>query len=551
MVLDFGIQNNLDQNFVQEAFGLLQQIHSGLQELPHNYSAANMRNLVRYAQIMKSAAAQVNLTDIQTLAHRLEKIFRFLSLANIEIDSQLMVLLLQADECLRMLFITQIQEKFDDAANVLAKAEPVFTQLEVRLSHTPETSNLKTDVSHLVLTTEVAQALENLERILVESEADKLSEQLKLAADLFLQFGDRLKISEFIAIAQMTIATLQTSPKAAQTIGRLALGGWRAAYEAISNKDVSKQRTQKPPVKLIKNTSFSENKLPLILKTANLFVWVTGDTVCTVNSNSVAEILVAEAEQIIYSKQQRFLHWQEKIIPIYQLSKLLKYPNPRLDTVFSKHHQPEPILVLNLGQQIFALEPEIESLIAEPELVINTLADETKLPSYIYGCTTWKNSLRQVIDVAALLYQTIDQSQKINATAKLFDSPDVAKVGKEPNVLVVDDSNSVRHIVSLALQKAGYKVLQAQDGQEAIAQLQHNSNVQLVICDVEMPNMNGFEFLSYRLKDPLLAKIPVVMLSSCSTNKHRMLATQLGASNYFTKPYVEQEFLAALKLIIE
>ncbi len=84
---------------------------------------------MRYAHIIKGTAAQVNLTDIQTLAHRLEKIFRFLSLANTEIDSELMALLLQADECLRMLFITQIQGKYDDATNVLAKAEPVFAQL--------------------------------------------------------------------------------------------------------------------------------------------------------------------------------------------------------------------------------------------------------------------------------------------------------------------------------------------------------------------------------------------------------------------------------------
>jgi chemotaxis protein histidine kinase CheA/ActR/RegA family two-component response regulator len=551
MVLDFGIQNNLDQDFVQEALGLLQQIHNGLLELPHNYSAPNMRNLVRYAHIIKGAAAQVNLTDIQTLAHRLEKIFRFLSLANTEIDSELMALLLQADECLRMLFITQIQGKYDDAANVLAKAEPVFAHLEVRLSHTPQTSHLKTDLSQLVLITEVAQALENLERILDQSEADKLPEQLKTAADVFLQFGDRLKISEFVAIAQMTLATLQASTQAAQTIGRLALVGWRAAYEVICNKDVSQQITQQTPAKLIKNTSLTEEKLPLILKTANLFVWVAGDSVFTVNSNSVAEILVAEAGQIIYSKEQRFLHWRERIIPIYQLSKLLKYPNPLLDAVSSGNHQPEPILVLNVGQQIFALEPEIESLIAESELVINPLAAETKLPSYVYGCTTWKNNLLKVIDVAALVYPTINQSQKMHATAKLFDSPIAAIVNKEPNVLVVDDSNSVRHIVSLALQKAGYKVLQAKDGEEAIAQLQKNSNIQLVICDIEMPNMNGFEFLSYRLKDPLLAKIPVVMLSSCSTNKHRLLAMQLGATTYFTKPYVEQEFLAALKLIVK
>jgi chemotaxis family two-component system sensor histidine kinase/response regulator PixL len=74
--------------------------------------------------------------------------------------------------------------------------------------------------------------------------------------------------------------------------------------------------------------------------------------------------------------------------------------------------------------------------------------------------------------------------------------------------------------------------------------------VELVICDIEMPNMNGFEFLSYRRQDPELSKVPVVMLTSRSNDKHRWLAMQLGATAYFTKPYLEQDFLAAIKQII-
>jgi len=59
--------------------------------------------------------------------------------------------------------------------------------------------------------------------------------------------------------------------------------------------------------------------------------------------------------------------------------------------------------------------------------------------------------------------------------------------------------------------------------------------------------MNGFEFLSYRRQEPQIAKIPIIMLTSRSNEKHRWLAMQLGATDYFTKPYLEQEFLAAIK----
>ncbi|MDZ7958892.1 MAG: response regulator [Aulosira sp. DedQUE10] len=550
MVFDFNIKNDISQNFVQEALGLLQLIHDGLLELSDNYTAPKMRNLVRAAQMIKGAAIQVNLTDIHTLAHRLEKIFRFLSLGSNGIDPQLTSLLLQADDCLRLLLIVQIQGKSDDAASILVKAEPIFAHLEARLSHKLqivadplETSYLGKDGSQLIPTTEVAQAFEKLEMILAESKADKLPEQLIAQANKFLGFGEFYKISEFIAIAQITIITLQKTPQASQTIGRLALTGWRAAYESLLNKDHPQAMKEISKSSAIVIQDSKNPALPRTVNTANLFVWMAGGNVFTVNSHSVEELLVIEADQIIYSQQQRFLHWRGQFIPTYQLSALLRCALSKS----SGNHQPEPMLVLNLGQQILALEPEIQYLIAEPELVINPLPTDNEFPSYVYGSTTWKDNLRQVIDVAALLQQTINQSQEVYSTGKLFESPNTATIRKEPTILVVDDSHSVRHIISLTLQRAGYKVLQAEDGQEAIAQLQHNSHIQMVICDIEMPNLNGFEFLSYRLKDSQLAKIPVIMLSSCSTNQHRQLAMQLGATTYFTKPYVEEDFLTALK----
>jgi CheY-like chemotaxis protein len=541
MVLDFGIKSNINRDFVQEVLGLLQQIHNGLLDLPHNYSAGKMRTLVRVAQLIKDAAAQVNLTDIHALAYRLEKMFRFFSLENQIINANIAALLIEANEYLGLVLISQIQGKTDDAVNILAKAESVFADLESR-NHDQQLADNSPDLIH---TTEVTQALNNLEMILAQSEPEHLVEKLKLAANVFLGFGDRLKISEFMAIAQVTITTLQASPKAAQTIGRIALEGWRTVYEGILKQDIS------PPEKQTYNQDSYHPTQPRRLKTSQLFVWTTSGSIFTINSHSVEEILVAKTDQIIYSQKQRFLHWRGKIIPTYKLSELVNYGNlPPEKTAEYQDHQPEPIFIISLGQQFFALQPEIESLIAELELVIQPLDSSVKLKSYVYGFTTWKDRLLQLIDVTALLRETIAQSPEIHSTAKLLDSPDAGIVNKNPTILVVDDSNSVRHIVSLALQKVGYKVLQAKDGQEAIAQLQHNSQIQLVICDVEMPNMNGFEFLSYRLKNPFLAKIPVVMLSSCTTNKHRLLAMQLGATTYFTKPYVEPEFLAALKSIV-
>jgi chemotaxis family two-component system sensor histidine kinase/response regulator PixL len=125
-----------------------------------------------------------------------------------------------------------------------------------------------------------------------------------------------------------------------------------------------------------------------------------------------------------------------------------------------------------------------------------------------------------------------------------------SKTVKAPTVLVVDDAVALRRTLALSLERAGIRVLQARDGREAIERLQQSSAVDLIICDIEMPNMNGFEFLSHRRQDPQISKIPIVMLTSRSNDKHRWLAMQLGANAYFTKPYLEQEFLLAIKQLM-
>ena len=296
----------------------------------------------------------------------------------------------------------------------------------------------------------------------------------------------------------------------------------------------------------------------LTIKTPRSLVWVANSTVFIQNSDCVEEILIPQTDQIIHSKKQQFLHWREQIIPIYQVSELLGYTNPLLEiiprkalAVSSSLDLFELMLILNQGQQTLALKTDIEHLIADTELVIETFGVETSLPSYVYGYTIWKDLPLTVIDVVTLLDQTIDQSQIIFTEPSSNSLSPVVTTVKEPIVLVVDDSNTVLEIISLTLHREGYQVLHAHNGQEAIAQLQQNPSIQVVVCDIEMPHMNGFEFLGHRLQDSLLAKVPVIMLSSCSSNKYRQLAMQLGATSYLTKPYVQQEFLALLKIVLE
>ena len=324
-----------------------------------------------------------------------------------------------------------------------------------------------------------------------------------------------------------------------------------------------------------KGTTFTL-KLPLTLTIAKLLVCSLGSTAFALPSDSIEEIIIPKSDQIKLSGRQRFLFWNQQLIPIYAVKNLLKYNCPiysaglqskTFDTVASPVDWALPLLLLRIGQQLFALE--IDKLITEQELVIKPFGKAITPPSYTYGCTILGDgTLLPVVNGIVLINKalglsTIQEQNNLNPTHQLevADDLEVETKDNQPEtvslktinqlkILVVDDSTTLRKTMALSLEKQGYCVLQAGDGRQALEQLKDRSGIDLIICDVEMPNMNGFEFLSVRRRDSKLSQIPVIMLTSRSGEKHRSLARQLGANAYFTKPYIEQEFMGELKTIL-
>lgn len=296
--------------------------------------------------------------------------------------------------------------------------------------------------------------------------------------------------------------------------------------------------------------------LPLTLTISKLVIILAGSHAFAISADTIEEMLTPQANQIRQSGGQRFLYWQEQIIPVYRLAQVLDYACPTLPTasktlasVPTPANWASPMLIIRAGQQVFALE--VDQLVTEQELVIKPLGGAISPPSYIFGCTILGDgSLIPVIDGIALIELALRQGETAGSSSSVsgqylsFSSPYGTRTTQVKTVLVVDDAVTLRRTLALSLERAGFRVLQARDGQEAIEQLQES--VQIIICDIEMPNMNGFEFLNYRRQHPQIAAIPVIMLTSRSNDKHRWLAMQLGATTYLTKPYLEQELLATI-----
>ena len=298
--------------------------------------------------------------------------------------------------------------------------------------------------------------------------------------------------------------------------------------------------------------------LPLTLTIAKLLVCSVGATAIALPSESIIEIVFPQGNQTRQMGQQKYLSWREEMLPIYRLGDLLEYGYPISEELKCKDFVNSstsengvlPLLVLQGEKQSFALE--IENFGKEQEMVIKPFNSTISPPDYTYGCTVLGDgSLVPVIDGASLLTYVKEQSKASALTKTSNQNSFTANVEtiQAPMVLVVDDSAMMRRTLAITLRKVGYRVIQARDGLEAIELLQQNSQVELIVSDLEMPNLNGFEFLNQLRQSSDLSGIPVVMLTSRSNDKHRQLATHLGAAAYMTKPYIEQEFLAVLKEI--
>jgi len=125
------------------------------------------------------------------------------------------------------------------------------------------------------------------------------------------------------------------------------------------------------------------------------------------------------------------------------------------------------------------------------------------------------------------------------------------RTSSAPVVLIIDDSVVVREMLSLSFKKAGYEVEVARDGQDAWEKLSEGLPCDLVLCDIEMPRMNGLELLARMQQDDNLSGLPVAMVTSRGAEKHRSIAAELGARAYFTKPYIEDELLNVAQRLIK
>jgi chemosensory pili system protein ChpA (sensor histidine kinase/response regulator) len=207
----------------------------------------------------------------------------------------------------------------------------------------------------------------------------------------------------------------------------------------------------------------------------------------------------------------------------------------------------------------------VEEVIGKDEIVIKNLGEYLRHVKLFPGTTIAPDgSLILLIDLNRLvsLDSAPQRASSVPAAAARVFAPGAAavasgslpaqsidRVQNEHVVLVVDDSISVRKFVGRMLEKAGYRVRLAGDGLEA-TEIVAQEGCNLVVTDIEMPRLNGYDLMSHLRQNPATRGIPVLVVTSRAGAKHRDRALKEGAAGFLTKPVQEEQLLAAVARLL-
>lgn len=293
-------------------------------------------------------------------------------------------------------------------------------------------------------------------------------------------------------------------------------------------------------------------RLPFTLTANQLFVFSVNGSVLSLPVEGLLATVSIATKDIKYQDGAPFYSWQGESIPVLSNVKVPNHDSTSRSILTTIDEQQLPtnateitLFILSNGSKNIAIK--IDHIIMQEDLVIKSFSGLIAPPSYLLGCTILGDSrLVPVIDGPSFVDWWLKNQ---NAPTHLFD------VFETPNnspqsILVVDDSMTIRQNLSLILTKHGYEVTQAENGKDALEKLRQKRDIQGIICDIDMPNMNGIEFLGHYRVEFAQTYRPIIMLTSRDSDKYRQITKRLGATGYLTKPYLELELLNTLRTFL-
>jgi chemosensory pili system protein ChpA (sensor histidine kinase/response regulator) len=209
-----------------------------------------------------------------------------------------------------------------------------------------------------------------------------------------------------------------------------------------------------------------------------------------------------------------------------------------------------PLLLTRSGDLRAAIR--IDAVIGSREIVVKSVGPQISSVPGILGATIMGDgSVLIILDLAPLVRHGVARRlQRLDEGLSAVATPVVEETRVRPLVMVVDDSITMRKVTSRVLERHEYEVSTAKDGVDAIEKL-HERVPDLMLLDIEMPRMDGYELATHMKADARLREVPIIMITSRTGDKHRQRAFDIGVDRYLGKPYQEAELLTQIGEVLE
>jgi chemosensory pili system protein ChpA (sensor histidine kinase/response regulator) len=272
--------------------------------------------------------------------------------------------------------------------------------------------------------------------------------------------------------------------------------------------------------------------LPLTLAVTQTLMVRAGGSPFAIPSAMVEQVLRTKSDDLVALYEKGFASFQGRDYPLHYLRQLL---GSRQATQIREFN---PVLLLRSGTQRLALH--VDELVGSREMVVKNIGPQLARIPGVAGATVQADGTIVLILHPAQLALRSSSSGVRTAVPDFV--PERTGARTAPLVMVVDDSITVRKITTRLLEREGYRVATAKDGIDALEQLKGELPA-VMLVDIEMPRMDGFDLARNVRGDPRTMEIPIIVISSRSAPKHRSRAADLGVNVFLGKPYEEAELM--------
>jgi len=288
-------------------------------------------------------------------------------------------------------------------------------------------------------------------------------------------------------------------------------------------------------------------RLPFTLAVTQAILVRIGEATFAIPMTSVQGVARVNPEELtaLMTQDEPSFQYGNEAFGIHDLAELLGLP-PGLPA----EDEQQPLLLTRAGDLRAAIR--IDAVLGSREIVVKSVGPQiSSVPGLLGATIMGDGSVLIILDLAPLVrHGMIRRDQRLSEGLSAVQAPVIEEIQVRPLVMVVDDSITMRKVTGRVLERHEYEVSTAKDGVDALEKL-HERVPDLMLLDIEMPRMDGYELATHMKADPRLRDVPIIMITSRSGDKHRQRAFDIGVDRYLGKPYQEAELLVQIGEVLE